>query len=178
MANPSHAAADERRIELGTGAGEEDIAINARGLVDGNNNLLIGATRDGKLADRSGNQVAVISATGVLATPNGDPLPPLESIVTVAASRDLALTDAGCYLRVTGASPVSLTLPLDADVPLPVGTRITVRNAGSSTVDFPQEEGVTLNTPTSNQLTAVHGVVTLRKVAANEWDAYGDLATV
>ena len=98
------------------------------------------------------------------------------SIVTVASSRTLALTDANDYLRVTGTT-VTITVPTNASVAFDIGTEISVIQTTTGTCTFAASGGVTINSRDSNvQIDGQYGAVTLKKVNTDEWDLVGALA--
>lgn len=93
------------------------------------------------------------------------------NVVPVSASRNLALSDAGNYLRPTAT--VTLTVPTNASVAFPVNTEITVRSRTGNTTLSPAS-GVTLRAPAGGTLVLNAGMtVTLKKVGTNEWDVIG-----
>lgn len=95
----------------------------------------------------------------------------VSSVVTISASRTLALSDAGNYLRPT--TTVTLTIPTNASVAFPVNTEITVRSRTGNTTLSPAS-GVTLRAPAGGTLVLNAGMtVTLKKVGTNEWDVIG-----
>ncbi len=93
----------------------------------------------------------------------------------------LVLDDADCYIRSTGTATagVMITIPTDAAVPFAVDTEVSFCQRGDP-ITFAGDGGVTLNYPVDdNPTTAVVGaVVTLKKVATNEWDLFGRLDPV
>lgn len=94
------------------------------------------------------------------------------SLVTTATSRALALTDAWNYVRPGTTSAITLTVPTNAAVAFDVGTEITVRALGNVTLSA--ASGVTLNAPSGGTLNmTARMTVTLKKVAADQWDVIG-----
>ncbi|WP_313105077.1 hypothetical protein [Stutzerimonas nitrititolerans] len=94
------------------------------------------------------------------------------SLVTTATSRTLALTDAWNYLRPNTTGAITLTVPTNAAVAFDIGTEITIRALGN--VTLAAASGVTLNAPSGGTLSMTASMtVTLKKVAANEWDVIG-----
>lgn len=95
----------------------------------------------------------------------------ISSVVAISASRTLALSDAGNYLRPTAT--VTLTVPTNASVAFPINTEITVRSRTGNTTLSPAS-GVTLRAPAGGTLVLNAGMtVTLKKVGTNEWDVIG-----
>jgi len=94
------------------------------------------------------------------------------SPITTATSRTLALADAWNYVRPGTTSAITLTVPTNATLAFDVGTEITVRALGNITLAA--ASGVTLNAPSGGTLSmTARMTVTLKKVAANEWDVIG-----
>lgn len=91
--------------------------------------------------------------------------------VNVTASRTLALTDEGKALYVLSDSPVTLTLPLNSAVQLPIGTELTVYRAGTGSVTLAAAEGVTLYCSDALDALSQYGSARLKKWEANAWSA-------
>jgi len=93
------------------------------------------------------------------------------------AAYTLALTDAGklVSINVTGAS-VNLTIPTNASVAFPVGTRIDIVQLGSAQVTL-VTTGITLQSSSSKfKLTGQYSGATLYKRATDTWLLIGDIA--
>ncbi|MBV2132057.1 collagen-like protein [Pseudomonas sp. MAP12] len=98
-------------------------------------------------------------------------------VVEVAASRALALTDAGAYLRSTSATALTLTVPAQAGVAWAVDTEVHIEQGGAGAVTIAAASGVTVNklaTSTVN-IAGQYGVATLKRVAENVWTLFGAL---
>jgi len=116
------------------------------------------------------NPVAVpliaVSASGV-GTPK----------VIAGTSHTLAPSDLSRYLRFTNGGAVTLSVPTNAAVPLPIGATFSFIQAGAGVVTVTPAGGVTVNSPSGKVATASQfAVATLVKVGANEWDLMGNLA--
>lgn len=100
------------------------------------------------------------------------------SIFSYAVNHDLTLSEAGGYVRFTGSTPRTLTVPSHTDVEFDIGTIVTVRQADTGSISIVGGAGVTINTPLDCIATLRgHGsTATLIQVATNVWDAAGDLA--
>jgi len=97
-------------------------------------------------------------------------------IVTDATTaRTLALTDAYKYIRMTSASANAVTVPLNATVAFPIGTEVTIMQAGAGQTSVAATGGVTINA-IGLSVSAQYRAVTLKKVATNEWDLIGALS--
>lgn len=94
-------------------------------------------------------------------------------------SYTLALTDSTSVVRFSNSGAITATVPTNASVAFPIGSVVTLRQAGDGTVQISPAGGVTVNTPLSRlSLTRARGaVVMLHKVGTNEWDLSGDLQT-
>jgi hypothetical protein len=88
----------------------------------------------------------------------------------------LVLADAARHKRFTSASAITLTIPPNASVAFPIGTRIRGTAAGVGQVTLAPGAGVTLNSRDSALKSAGrYAVFEVEKVATNEWDCLGDL---
>lgn len=96
-----------------------------------------------------------------------------------ATAYTLALADAGRVVRGSNASAQTYTIPTNAAAAIAVGRSVAVRQVAAGQITLTPASGVTLNTPTGFVAkTARQGAtIMLHKVAANEWDLTGDLAT-
>ena len=123
---------------------------------------------------------------GYILTSRGDTLQPawadpgdLKSVGVLTIYGDYTLstdTSKPSHIRANSASfPISITFPPHADLPIPVGTVITVRRIGANAVHLVGGSGVTINTPATLNVSKVQGEVRLTKVGGDEWDASGDL---
>lgn len=92
----------------------------------------------------------------------------------------LTLDDINTYMRMTGTDTsgvTTITIPTNATVPIPVDSDFHFRQCAADSLLFTAAGGVTLNYPTDshNNTDVIGAVVTLRKVATNEWDLFGKL---
>lgn len=89
----------------------------------------------------------------------------------------LVLTDAGKYVEITNASPITLTIPPNASVAFPTTTRIDIIQQGAGQITFAPGAGVTIRSSGSKvKLTGQYSAGTLIQRATNEWYLIGDLA--
>jgi len=98
----------------------------------------------------------------------------------VTASRTLALKDGSRYLESTSDSDIIITVPDNATEELPIGSEITIEQAGTGLVTISAAPGVTVNVNAA-RLMSTNGqfsVIGLKKKAANVWTLFGDLASV
>ncbi len=111
------------------------------------------------------------------------PFAPNPTTTTLAVTdHTLTLDDINTYIRSTATSTAginTITIPTDAAVPIPVNSEVNFCQRGDP-ITFVATGGVTLNYPVDvNPTTALIGaVVTLKKVATNEWDLFGRLELV
>lgn len=82
------------------------------------------------------------------------------------------------YVRLNRPSERNATLPTNASVPFPIGSRIRVRQVGDGRITIVPASGVTINTPFSYTTSYKGAVIELIKVATNEWDLSGDILTI
>lgn len=92
----------------------------------------------------------------------GTPTP----VTNAATPYTLAIGDAYTCQRFTAASP-AVTIPVEASVAYPVGTEISIRQAGTGTLTL-TTTGLTINGTVPSWAQNVE--VMFRKVGADEWD--------
>lgn len=100
------------------------------------------------------------------------------SINTQTNNYTLVLTDAFKLVEINSSSAVTVTIPINATVAFPIGTKINVSQYGTGQITIGLGVGVTLRsnggkTKTSGQ----YAICTLIKRDTNEWYLYGDLTT-
>lgn len=94
------------------------------------------------------------------------------------ASYTVALVDEGSVLEMDSATAMTVTIPTNATVPLPVGAVMDVYQRQAGQVTIAGESGVTVVSPTGFLKTrAQHSTVRIRKRAADFWVLSGDLST-
>ena len=90
--------------------------------------------------------------------------------VNVTASRSLALTDDGKALYVQSSSNVTVTVPSNSSVQLPVGCEIVLYRAGAGKVTFGSDYGVTLLCSEDNRnILQQYDSARLKKWETNTW---------
>jgi hypothetical protein len=89
------------------------------------------------------------------------------------------LTDAGKLVTASNALPISLTIPTDASVNFPIGTQILVMQllAGQVTVSAVTPGTTTVSSKNGTKTSGQYAVISLIKVAANNWVVGGDATT-
>jgi hypothetical protein len=102
----------------------------------------------------------------------------LVGIVTESGtSRTLGLTDKGKDIRCTSSSATTVTVPPNSSVAFPIGSVVTLTQAGTGQVSVAEGSGVTVNFAASLTATTAEqfAVVQIKKVATDEWDLFGHL---
>jgi hypothetical protein len=94
----------------------------------------------------------------------------------------LVLGDDGIIIETNSTSAVIISIPLEATVAFPIGTKITIIRANSGAASVVGVSGVTLNctpqgTANTGNLRAQWSAATLLKRAANSWILMGDLSS-
>jgi hypothetical protein len=89
----------------------------------------------------------------------------------------LVLADAGKLITSDNASPVTITVPPNADVAFSIGTRIDVLSIGAGLTTLAEGSGVTISSKNSNKkLSALGSAASLIKLGTNSWFLVGDLS--
>ena len=98
-------------------------------------------------------------------------------ISTIATSSHiLTMADANKMLNFTDGI-VTVTVPLDADVPLPINTEIKLLRSGTGSVTVAADIGVTINSENGKlALADRYAVASLVKMDADVWLLYGNIA--
>lgn len=98
-------------------------------------------------------------------------------VVNFSADKTLALTDAGKTQRMTGATPLVLTIPPVGSVGFPVGTVIPIRNFGTAALTVARGSGVQLRLVGSatdkNCTVAPYGMGGILHESSNVWVIQG-----
>lgn len=96
-------------------------------------------------------------------------------IVNLVDSYILTAGDMNSYLRMNSASNITLTVPTNMSAGIPIGSSVVVRQMGLGQITLIGQPTVVLNTPETLKLRKRGSVISLVKVAENEWDVHGDL---
>ena len=139
--------------------------VSATGNITGGNLTTAGLTSTASLSV-TGNTATVTTANysiGYLNVPQ----------VSLSANSTTALTDSGKHYYSVSASNLSLTIANNTSVAWPVGTAITVVNAGTASILINQGTGVSMyqagNATAGNRVLATFGMATIMNTAANTW---------
>ena len=89
------------------------------------------------------------------------------------------LTDAGKLVTASNAAAISLTIPTDASVNFPIGTQLLVMQlgAGQVTVSAVTPGTTTIISRNGTKTAGQYALISLIKVAANQWVVGGDATT-
>lgn len=98
------------------------------------------------------------------------------NINTQAGDYTIELLDIGGLVRMTSSSANNLTVPAESTTYFPVGTTVSVRQAGSGQTTIVADGGVTITTPSSLSLRVQNSSIQLVKTGTNTWDLIGDTA--
>lgn len=93
-----------------------------------------------------------------------------------SSSYTLVLADASKLLLMTSASAQTVTIPTNASVAFPTGTKIDIVQTGAGQCDIAGASGVTLNSEGSKKkINAQYQVVSIVKTATDTWLLMGAL---
>ena len=103
---------------------------------------------------------------------------PTVTVAVTASTLTPTADQASRYFRVNHATGCTVTIPANADQAFLVDTEIHFRQTGAGALTFVAGSGVTINIAADQSLATdtVGAVVTFKKIATNEWDAFGRLA--
>lgn len=94
-----------------------------------------------------------------------------------SASFTLALVDEGTHILCSSASAITVTVPTNASVALPIGTMIMIVRYGTGVVSLAPAGGVTLNSVASKRSIATQfEVASLVKIGTDNWMLFGALS--
>jgi hypothetical protein len=89
-------------------------------------------------------------------------------------SYTVVLGDVNSLIKFTNANPVSIVLPLNATVPVPVGSQIHIKQQGAGKVTVSGAGGVTINSSSSLSTNVQYSVCTLLYEGSDTWVFFGD----
>lgn len=124
-----------------------------------------------------GNVTGTLSAQTDLQTAlnlkaDKDPVPNVQAGTTYT----LALSDDNKMITLNNASAITLTVPLNATIALPLGYTVGLFQLGAGQVTVAAEGGVTIRSLVGLKLSAQYAPASLTKIAANLWALSGSLA--
>lgn len=141
----------------------------------------------GDIVTATGNDApTVLSAPGVngyILTSNSSTATGLEWASAINAtfnpqtgtSYTVVATDSGKLVELSNASAISVNVPLNSSVSIPVGTQINLVQTGTGQVSISGSVGVTVNATPGLKLRAQWSYATLIKRATDTWLLVGDL---
>jgi hypothetical protein len=90
-----------------------------------------------------------------------------------AGNVTLALSDSGKHYYSLAAAPTTLTIPSNANVAFPIGTAISIVNAGTGNITIGKQAEASLylagNTTNATRTLTSYGMATVLKTATNQW---------
>lgn len=86
----------------------------------------------------------------------------------------LALTDRSKLVDCDNASPISVTVPDNADVAFPIGSKILIRQKGAGQVTLVEDTSVQIDCALSLTTTGINSVIGIIKIDTDTWLAFGD----
>lgn len=92
-----------------------------------------------------------------------------------SAAYTLTLTDLGGVVEMSSASPQTLTIPTNASVAFPIGSKIRVYQANTGTVSIAGAGGVTVVSKATSNLASIYAEVELTQRSTNVWYLSGEL---
>jgi hypothetical protein len=110
------------------------------------------------------NRNAIATATVLINTQTGTTFAP-------------ALTDAGRLITLNNASAIAVTIAADATTDFPVGTQLLLMQLGAGQVTVSGAVGVTVISRSGTKTAGQYALISLIKVAANQWVVGGDATT-
>lgn len=88
---------------------------------------------------------------------------------TITAAADATLTDAGALVTYDAATPGALTIPSDATAGWSGAVVLSLCQAGAGAPSFAAGAGVTLRAPLGAASAEQYGVISARRIGADEW---------
>ena len=95
--------------------------------------------------------------------------------VQTGTTYTLILTDADKLITLDNASAIALTVPTNASVAFPVGTRVRLAQKGAGQVTI-SGGGVTLSNANGLKTALQWAVLVIEKIATDQWIVSGDAA--
>ena len=102
------------------------------------------------------------------------------AVVSFTADRTLGLTDVNTHLRGNLGTQLTATIAPQASVAWAANSELRIEQAGVGSVVIAPGAGVTINKPpvTYAKTKFQFGVITLKRVAADVWTMFGDIAQI
>lgn len=99
---------------------------------------------------------------------------PMPVIVDATTARTLSLTDMGCLIRYTSAAAVTVTVPPNSGVPIPVGKACLHYQEGAGKVTLAGAGPPTLRSTSTLATAAQYALISSTQVAADVWVIGGE----
>lgn len=104
--------------------------------------------------------------------------PTLKNAMFAVTNYDFVLGDIGKYISMSYVSACTMTIPTNASVAFPIGTRIEIEQVGSGQVQILAASGVTLNSEGGKtKLVGQFATCFIIKKDTNEWTLSGNITT-
>jgi len=134
------------------------------------NNKVVGRGNSGNVKGLTPTEIVTIIGTEVFTQPQAvNP--------QTGTTYTLVLGDAGKLITLSNAAAITVTLPQDSDVAIPVGAYLDLYQLGAGQVTVVAGTGATLRVSGSTaKIRAQYSRVGLQKISANTWSLFGDLA--
>lgn len=131
-----------------------------------------GGTLTGALSGTSATFSAAVSAASFSGRY------PANSTSSRTASFTLTAELTGTTVLCAASAAITITLPTNASLSLPVGTRVDIVQTGAGQVTVSGANGVTLRAPSGAKTRAQYAVAGLIKVSTDEWVLFGDTTEI
>jgi hypothetical protein len=105
-----------------------------------------------------------------------DIAPSIVQFNSQSSNYTLQLSDKDKMVEINSSSAAAITIPTNASVAFPVGSTITIMQAGAGQITISGATGVTVNYTPSNITRTQYSSATIVKRAENTWYLMGDLA--
>lgn len=89
-------------------------------------------------------------------------------------SRSLSTSDIGYYIRCTNASPITITVPTDANAGWDNSAEMMFEQAGAGQITISAASGVTVNSSETLKSSKQYSVMGIKRVGANTWTLFGE----
>jgi len=104
--------------------------------------------------------------------------PTLKNAMFAVTNYDFVLGDIGKYISMSYGSACTMTIPTNASVAFPIGTRIEIEQVGAGQVQILAASGVTLNSEGGKtKLVGQFATCFIIKKDTNEWTLSGNITT-
>lgn len=133
---------------------------------------------DNRLLRADGTGTKTLQASGITVSDADELSGHGSKINDYSDSGTLALADAGCVVRATKATAMTLTVPPQSSVAWNAGAQIGPVQYGAGQLTIAAGSGVTIRSAGGKlKLTAQYSGATLLRVASDEWMLIGDITT-